>query len=801
MLAVIIYNFNINFKMESKKNMRRFFWGSLFVIFSSLLSQVLIPTAFGGITRAVSVLNPGDIAIITANSDNAYVSGSTTTDSNGFDFVSKVNLDAGTVIYFADKGWDGSLGTPFWRAGGEGALRYTVPAGGITAGTVVHYDDTLIPSLPSSGSGTWDMYSIDSTTGAMALSTIINNGFDPATGGDNILVFQGSAATPNFIFGIGWSAATTWISSGGPSTNSSWIPSGLSTASGTIVTLGSTDNYRYNCANTGLFSPTLSSSLQTVANWASNDLTPLSSSTCIFDASRPTATISHPGQDDPTPNNSINFTITFDQAIGSSSFASSDIILSGTGSGSVNSVTTTDNITWTVNVIASSEGTIIVSLPAGSVTDPSGNPNLASIITDDTVVYDTTPPATLAAPDMSPTSDSGQSDSDDITKDSTPEFTGSCVDGDTITILVDGSPITPTVVCASGTYSITPDSPLLEGSHNIQVTATDPAGNLSATSDQLKIQIDLTPPNCAFNSSSSFEASPAIGGYVDDPLAQITLSVDGNNYVVANNSGNWMINSGTISPDLIIGQSYLIGISCIDVAGNEYISNQNFDIKRKVDLAVGMQLNTTGTITSGQTVSYGITITNVDAFPFNDLDNLSFFVLSPSILDPGINPGDQFATSNSDIECFYFGDAGTIGDPVWNQYAGNNVFQCGFNGPTVLNPAETFSFDVSYTASQNLPEGLTNRILIYDDNNFDPDSSLIEQTAEEEGDIYGLDSNSVAAAVYKIPTPVDTNTTTSTVTPVEQLASTGGDSAILMLPSLLLISGALCAKLLRWKLN
>jgi hypothetical protein len=781
--------------------MRRFFQGSLFVILGLLLSQVLILAAFGGSIRAVSVLNPGDIAIITANSDNAYVSGSTTTDSNGFDFVSKVDLDAGTVIYFADKGWDGSLATPFWRAGGEGALRYTVPAGGITAGTVVHYDDTLIPSLPSSGSGTWDMYSIDSTTGAMALSTIINNGFDPATGGDNILVFQGSAATPNFIFGIGWSAATTWISSGGPSTNSSWIPSGLSTASGTIVTLGSTDNYRYNCANTGLFSSTFSSSLQTVANWASNDLTPLSSSTCIFDASRPTATISHPGQDDPTPNNSINFTITFDQAIGLSSFASSDIILSGTGSGSVNSVTTTDNITWTVNVIASSEGTIIVSLPAGSVTDPSGNPNLASIVTDDTVIYDTTPPATLAAPDMSSSADSGQSDSDDITKDSTPEFTGSCVDGDTITILVDGSPITPTVVCASGTYLITPDSPLLEGSHNIQVTATDPAGNLSATSDQLKIQIDLTPPNCAFNSSSSFEASPAISGYVDDPLAQVTLSVDGNNYVVANNSGNWMINSGTISPDLIIGQSYLIGISCIDVAGNEYISNQNFDIKRKVDLAVGMQLNTTGTITSGQTVSYGITITNVDAFPFNDLDNLSFFVLSPSILDPGVNPGDQFATSNSDIECFYFGDAGTIGDPIWNQYAGNNVFRCGFNGPTVLNPAETFSFDVSYTASQNLPEGLTNRILIYDDNNFDPDSSLIEQIAEEEGDIYGLNSNSVAAAVYKIPTPVDTNTTTSTVTPVEQLASTGGDSAILMLPSLLLISGALCAKLLRWKLN
>ena len=242
--------------------------------------------------HALNTLNPGDISIITVNSDNFYVSGSTTAGSNGFDFVSRVDLDPGTVIYFADKGWDGSLATPFWRAGGEGALRYTVPAGGISAGAVVHYDDTLISTLPSSGSDAWDMYSIDSA-GVMTLATNINNGFDPATGGDNILVFQGSAAAPNFIFGIGWSSATTWIGSGTPTTNNSWIPSGLSAASGTIVTLGSTDNYRYNCVNTGLFSSTFSSNLQTVANWASNDTILFSPSTCIFDAFRPTATISH----------------------------------------------------------------------------------------------------------------------------------------------------------------------------------------------------------------------------------------------------------------------------------------------------------------------------------------------------------------------------------------------------------------------------------------------------------------------------------------------------------------------------
>ena len=804
MLLAMLYTLDIMFKKRSLKKMRRFFKVCLFVILGSLLSQVLIPATFGGSAKAVSVLNPGDIAIITANSDIGY--DPLTPNSNGFDFVSKVDLDAGTEIYFADKGWDGSLAIPFWRnTTGEGALRYTVPVGGISAGTIVRYEDNMIPSLPSSGSSTWDMYSIDPITGATTLSTSIASGFDPSASGDNILVFQGSAAAPNFIFGIGWSAATTWISSGTPSANNSWIPSSLSAASGTIVTLGSTDNYQYQCTNLGMFSSAFSIDLQNISNWNNDNTTPYGPiSGCSFDTSRPTATISHLGQADPTNNNSINYTLTFDQAIDPASFTTSDIVLSGTGSGSVNSVTTTDNITWTVNVIAGTEGTITISLPAGSVIDPNGNPNLASIITDDTVTYDTTPPATLAAPDMSSSSDSGQSNSDDITNDSTPEFTGSCDNGDTITILVDGSAITPTAVCASGSYSITPDNPLSEGSHNIQVTATDPAGNLSATSGILSISVDLIAPYCSVNTDLNFDVSPTIEGYADDPSAQVTIQIDGNNYLAINNSGNWVVNSGTISPDLNIGQSYLIDLSCVDLAGNEYTSNQNFDVNRHVDLAVNIKLNTIGKITAGQNVSYNITLTNPDATPFIGLSNLFFYILSPTILDPGINPGDQFPTSNAGIECEYFGNAGSIGDPIWNQYTGNNVFACGFNALTVLNPGETFSFNISYTASSDLPDGLTNRVLIYDENGFDPDSLLLSSIAEEDGDIYGLNSNSVASAIYKIPAPVDTGTntnTTNTAAPAKELASTGDNYIILILSALLMISGALCAKLLRWKLN
>ena len=73
------------------------------------------------------------------------------------------------------------MAIPFWRAGvGEGVVRYTSPAGGIAAGTIIRYQDSVIPALPSSGTGMWDMYAIDSTTGAMTLSTSSSNGYDSA---------------------------------------------------------------------------------------------------------------------------------------------------------------------------------------------------------------------------------------------------------------------------------------------------------------------------------------------------------------------------------------------------------------------------------------------------------------------------------------------------------------------------------------------------------------------------------------------------------------------------------------------
>ncbi|MBL7782694.1 MAG: T9SS type A sorting domain-containing protein [Saprospiraceae bacterium] len=102
-------------------------------------------TQTANVTPGVSVLAPGDIAIIAFKDD-----------PDNFAFVPFVNLAAGTVIYFTDNGW---TGTDFRGAtatvgrGNEDIMRYTVPAGGVMAGTVIVMStgSTLTPGFAAAG--------------------------------------------------------------------------------------------------------------------------------------------------------------------------------------------------------------------------------------------------------------------------------------------------------------------------------------------------------------------------------------------------------------------------------------------------------------------------------------------------------------------------------------------------------------------------------------------------------------------------------------------------------------------------
>jgi surface protein len=108
-----------------------------------------------------------------------------------------------------------------------------------------------------------------------------------------------------------------------------------------------------------------------------------------IDTGNPTVTINQgSSQPDPAVSVPVTFDIVFNKAIDPASFINSDIILSGTAAGlSVTSLTTIDNITWTLGITASGNGTIIPNINANAVFDIAGNSNVASTSTDNSVDY------------------------------------------------------------------------------------------------------------------------------------------------------------------------------------------------------------------------------------------------------------------------------------------------------------------------------------------------------------------------------------------------------------------------------
>jgi len=113
-----------------------------------------------------------------------------------------------------------------------------------------------------------------------------------------------------------------------------------------------------------------------------------------------------------------------------------------------------------------------------------------------TIVIATANQAVPGTPDLAADSDSGISNTDNITNDNTPHFTGICTDGDKINLTssVNGPLVPADTVCVGGIYDITVTNLLSDGSHNISATATDPAGNKGPASGALGITIDTTPP-------------------------------------------------------------------------------------------------------------------------------------------------------------------------------------------------------------------------------------------------------------------------------------------------------------------
>ncbi|WP_157243372.1 PKD domain-containing protein, partial [Algoriphagus resistens] len=138
------------------------------------------------------------------------------------------------------------------------------------------------------------------------------------------------------------------------------------------------------------------------------------------------------------------------------------------------------------------------------LTDTGNNEGAA--VTASNATLDQTPPTSPSTPDLTDASDTGVSNTDNITADNTPTFTGTAEANASVEVFGDGSSLGTTAADGSGIWSFTSSS-FADGTYAITATATDAAGNISSPSAALSITIDQN--EC--NAQADFIISPTEG--------------------------------------------------------------------------------------------------------------------------------------------------------------------------------------------------------------------------------------------------------------------------------------------------
>jgi hypothetical protein len=224
--------------------------------------------------------------------------------------------------------------------------------------------------------------------------------------------------------------------------------------------------------------------------------------------------------------------------------------------------------TWSVEPSALSDGSYSVTAVAS---DRAGNASGASSVL--TLVIDTVAPASPFNLRLDQGSDSGASDTDGITNDTTPTIRGDSEAGSSVTVLIDGTAIGQFV--SSGPWAI--DAPnLTDGTHTVTASAADIAGNASGPSVKLSIQIDTAAPEppaqiaLAASSDSGIsdtdgitnDATPTVTGLAESQ-SRVELFVDGLSAGSTDSSGSWSITTA------LLGEGgHDLTARAVDLAGN-----------------------------------------------------------------------------------------------------------------------------------------------------------------------------------------------------------------------------------------
>ena len=311
-------------------------------------------------------------------------------------------------------------------------------------------------------------------------------------------------------------------------------------------------------------------------------------------------------------------------------------------------------------------------------TDAAGNVSVESI--PFTVKIDTVSPPAPSLPDLTAASDTGESNTDNITNDTTPTFTGISEGNNIVELFKDGLSIGTTTADGSGNWSFAAGT-LADGTYSITAKSTDIAGNVSSVSAGLSITIDsiaptvtsinrLTPSGENTNEHSviyQITFSEAVNGVdVNDFIITHTGTAEGTVASISSSNGtvieveiNNVSGEGTLRLDLSNS-----GTGIVDIAGNAasgFTGGETYSIDTVAPSVSSItRLTPASESTTSTSVTYRVTfseaVTGVDESDFTIAGTASGTVAS-------VSPG-----------------SGTIIDVTVNSISGDGTLRLDLNG-------------------------------------------------------------------------------------------------------------------------
>ena len=337
---------------------------------------------------------------------------------------------------------------------------------------------------------------------------------------------------------------------------------------------------------------------------------------------------------DPASNSStVDFAITISGST-SVNLTSGDVTINN----STGTVAIIDGTTTTPTVrltgLTGDASNVSITIASGVASDDTGNDNLAE--TSAAFEVDNTAPSAPSAPDMIAASDSGFDDTDNITNDLTPTFSGTAEANSNLEIFSDlNASLGTTSANGLGNWTFTPSTNLTSNvTHSITVLATDQVGNTSIASSDLLIQLDnLVPIVTADNITLiPLSGSPTGAGGV---------------YIIGNQvAAEWDNSpSGNNNSDI---QSVSVNFS--ELGGGSLAASESSDIwTRNFILPSG------GIDGSNQNVFIVATdIAGNSSAPVESSANLKVDILAPSVslLSPPDDPSNEVSTNVSLVATF-----------------------------------------------------------------------------------------------------------------------------------------------------